>query len=243
MSERLPSQGQELAPERGQIQENVRMILVSLAEKAYLIFDQQLRNTSPALATFDPTGTQHIGNMEPKLQGLRPSYSKDWGGGFGFHASVISHQRRETAKWIKENENFLELIDRIDQFILTPESGLVSADFPSPEMNAVVDFLGYQIKINQTNTHVANAANQVRRMLGEKNQNPTDPWDEEKFYKRILEENREMPVITQIIKVIQGIRNLNKNALSNLNKPASDELFQGVLQDIIQEIREQDLKK
>ena len=220
--------------ERVQVRGNARVVVVRLAEKAYTLFDELLRRTNSDLADFDPLGEQHKGDSEQEFEGLRPSYSRFWGGGFGFHAAVMEHQRVEMRRRRSDPtaSNLLELVNR---YVLTPGSDLVFAGADTPEINGILDFSMYQKHINGTNRQAAFTLKQVKRTLKNREQDYSDADDEREFVERAREAQREIPMALQIFAVMRTIRNWTPVKLQQLNQPMSDDLLSDVLQTALEE--------
>lgn len=211
------------------VHNNSRIIIARLADRAYTVFDEVLRNSNERLEDFDPHSTQHMGNTDPKFEGLRPGYSRDWGGSFGFHSAVMTHQR-EQMKRLEEDPDGKKLLETINAFILSPDSGLVAAGASTPETDAIVDFATYQRHINGTNRAANNAYEKIGLTVTGESQSYSRRSEDADFDRRALDALKEIRTAHRIFSVMRTIRDLSPTELQRLNQPTSEELIAEALE-------------
>ena len=234
----MPEQPSFTPEEQSQVLESTRVVVVRLAEKAYTLFDELLRKTNEDLADFDPLGEQHKGDMEPDFVGLRPGYSRFWGGGFGFHAAVMEHQRVQMRKW-QSDPDASGLLDSMNRYILAPDSGLVFAGAETPEINGILDFSLYQRHINATNKQAVYTLGQVKRTLNNKEQDFSTAREEREFNSRAREAQKDISMALRIFAIMRTIRDWVPSQLQQLNCPMSDELVSRVLRAALDETEDE----
>lgn len=179
--------------QKNRIKNNVRQMLIKLAYEIYTEADQSLRQNCPDLQDFDPedgrwkgdklhyiqgyVGDTFVQDGIPELDGpggLRPDYSRDWGGSvgglnFSFVTAVHEKQRDQIEK---EPERKQQMAMRIDAAMR--KQGYTVAGLSSPEMDSATEWQGYMHRINQVNDAVKKVITAVGKQLEGKSSDYTE---------------------------------------------------------------------